>query len=170
MKLRRESKRKKSKHILSPYDVELGKEATMKNKQVVVFPEQHSRKISELLSMPTPMKGFDLPPLLVENKLIRDYLFHRSKLESEILINFDIQHGTRKNIWTLDRGCWLDGQIITLVALQFTLKQKDRIPDAKYPAWYLPTYFSVIYLRILQLKAFDYEVCVIDIYTNFYEL
>ncbi|XP_028083629.1 uncharacterized protein LOC114284879 [Camellia sinensis] len=60
--------------------------------------------------MPTPMKGFDLPPLSVEDKLIRDYLFHRSKLESEILINFDIQHGTRKNIWTLDRGCWLDGQ------------------------------------------------------------
>ncbi|CAL5391928.1 unnamed protein product [Camellia sinensis] len=69
MKLRRESKRKKSKHILSPYDVELGKEATMKNKQVVVFLEQHSIKI------------------------------------------------------------------ITLVALQFTLKQKDCIPDAKYPAW-----------------------------------
>ncbi|XP_028091451.1 uncharacterized protein LOC114291777 [Camellia sinensis] len=84
------------------------------------------------------------------DKLIRDYLFHRSKLESEILINFDIQHGTRKNIWTLDRGCWLDGQIITLVALQFTLKQKDRIPDAKYPAWYLPTYFSQ---HILQHKV-----------------
>ncbi|KAI8012360.1 hypothetical protein LOK49_LG06G00890 [Camellia lanceoleosa] len=81
------------------------KEATMKNEQVVVFLEQHSKKISELLSMPTLMKGFDLLPLSVEDKLIRDYLFHR-------------------------------------IALQFTLKQKDCIPNAKYPTWYLPTYFS----------------------------
>ncbi|CAL5382177.1 unnamed protein product [Camellia sinensis] len=39
MKLRRESKRKKSKHILSPYDVELGKKYNITSKQLDMLPK-----------------------------------------------------------------------------------------------------------------------------------